>query len=272
MPRVLITRPGDGDVDRCLDFLGADSLVKDKRVLVKPNLTTNMAASTGVTTHPYLIVGVIKHLQEVGAKEVILGEGCYGQVGPTFESLGYYKLGKELGIEVVDFWEDEPVEIDVPDHLDKESFGIAKTVLDSDVLFNIPVMKIHGGESKVTLCAKNMMGCIAGDKSFMHCDFNLKIQDLLKVVSPDLNIVDGIIGMEGQEIHGKAVGANVIVAGNDYVAVDAVCSRIMGFEAGEVEHVELLGENGFGCADFSEIEICGLDLEEVKKPFQRATY
>ena len=269
---MLVIRPGPGDVKKCLEFMSTDSVVKGRRVLVKPNLTTNMAASTGVTTHPYLISGVIEYLQESGASEVVLGEGCYGQVRPTYESLGYYELADKLGVEIVDFWEDEPVEVKVQDPMDKESFEIARTVLQSDLIFNIPVMKIHGGESKVTLCAKNMMGCIARDKSFMHCNFNLKIMDLLRVASPDLNIVDGIIGMEGQEIHGKPVGANVLVAGDDFVAVDAVCSRIMGFDPGDVEHIEMAGEQGFGCADLDEIEVSGLSPEEVRKPFQRATY
>lgn len=110
---------------------------------------------------------------------------------------------------------------------------IARTVLESDLILNIPVMKIHGGESRVTLCAKNMMGCIARDKDFMHSGFNAKIIDLLKVVKPDLNIVDGIVGMDGEEIHGRPVGTNLLVAGNDFVAVDSVCSRIMGFGPGE---------------------------------------
>jgi len=245
--------------------------VRGKKVLVKPNLTTNMAADTGVTTHPYLISGVVEYLLESGAERVVLGEGCYGKVRPTYESLGFVRLADELGIEIVDFWEDEPVELEVEDPLSRKSFGIARTVLDSDLIFNIPVMKIHGGESQVTLCAKNMMGCIARDKSFMHQNFDSKIIDLLGTISPDLNIVDGIVGMEGQEIHGKAVGANVLVAGNDFVAVDSVCTRIMGFDSGEVRHVERAGEYGFGCADLDRIEIFGLDPKDVIRPFERAT-
>jgi uncharacterized protein (DUF362 family) len=272
MPRVLIIRPGPGDVRKCLEFMDAATTVRGKKVLVKPNLTTNMAADTGVTTHPYLISGVVEYLLESGAERVVLGEGCYGKVRPTYESLGFFKLADELGIEIVDFWEDEPVEVKVGDPLARESFGIARTVLEADLIFNIPVMKIHGGESQVTLCAKNMMGCIARDKSFMHQNFDSKIIDLLGAVSPHLNIVDGIVGMEGQEIHGKAVGANVLVAGNDFVAVDSVCTWIMGFNPGEVRHVERAGEYGFGCADPDLIDISGLSLEEVRRPFERATY
>ena len=270
MHHVFITHPGPGDVAGCLDFMAARTLAKGKRILIKPNLTTNMPAETGVTTHPYLVSAAAKFLMDSGAKEVVLGEGCATKTRPAFESLGFIELAESLDIRVVDFWEDESVEVQVPNPMAVKSFQIAKTALESDLILNIPVMKIHGGESKVTLCAKNMMGCIAGDKSFMHTNFNSKIIDLLRVVHPDLNIVDGLVGMEREEIHGRPVGANILVTGNDFVAVDSVCSQLMGFNPGEVGHIEMMDEHGFGCADPSRIEVHGLNPEEVTRRFERA--
>ncbi len=272
MPDVLASRPGPGIVEECFAFMGARELARGRSVLVKPNLTDNMAAGTGVTTHLDLVASAVKCMVDSGAKEVVIGEGCATHVRPAYEGLGFYELGEELGIRVVDFAEDEAVDVEVPEPLAVESFSIARTVLDSDFLVNLPVLKIHGGESQVTLCAKNMMGCIAGIKSFMHRDFNRKIIDLLKVVKPDLNIVDGIVGMEGQEIHGTPVGANLLVAGRDFVAVDSVCSLIMGFSPGEVEHIRLAQEHGFGIADPDRITVHGLRVGEVRRHFERAKY
>jgi uncharacterized protein (DUF362 family) len=175
--------------------MGAGDLVSGKRVLIKPNLTVNMSADTGVTTHPRMVESAARCLIELGAREVIVGEGSATRVGPAFEKLGYNDLAEDLGVKLVDFWEDEYVDVRVPKPLSLQSLRIAKTVLDADLMLNMPVLKIHGGESQVTLCAKNMMGCISGSKSFMHQDFNAKIIDLLQVVRPDLNIVDGIVGM-----------------------------------------------------------------------------
>lgn len=253
-----------------MDFMSASTLAKGKRVLVKPNLTTNMAAETGVTTHPHLVSAVAEYLVDSGAREVVLGEGSATKVRPAYESLGFLELAESLGMRVVDFWEDEPVEVQVPSPMAMESFQIARTVLESDLIMNMPVMKIHGGESKVTLCAKNMMGCIAREKAFMHSEFNAKIIDLLKVVRPHLNIVDGIVGMEVEEINGRPVGANVLVAGVDFVAVDLVCSQLMGFDPGEVEHIDMAGKYGFGCADPARIRLEGLNPEEVARHFERA--
>jgi uncharacterized protein (DUF362 family) len=172
----------------------------------------------------------------------------------------------------VDFWEDEYVDVEVPKPLSLRSLRIAKTALDADLMLNMPVLKIHGGESQVTLCAKNMMGCISGSKSFMHQDFNAKIIDLLQVVRPDLNIVDGIVGMERDEIQGRAVGADLVVASKDFVACDSVCSQLMGFKPGEVKHVDRVAEWGFGRSDLSNIRVEGLDLGQVARPFERAIY
>jgi len=270
MPRVLVVRPGPRDVERCLDFMGTSNRVKGKRVLIKPNLTVNMPAETGVTTHPRLVFEAARYLIRSQAKEVVIGESSATKVGASFETLGFRRMADELGIRIVDFWDDEAVPVDVPGPLAMASFQIARTVLDSDLMLNIPVLKIHQGESKVTLCAKNMMGCIARDKSFMHSNFNAKIIDLLRIVKPDLNLVDGIVAMEGDEIHGKAVGANVLVAGDDLVAVDSVCSRLMGFRHGEVEHIVLAEKHGFGCADPSKIEIQGLGPDSLVRRFERA--
>ena len=268
---VLVTRPGRGDVKRCLEFMEADSHVRGRRVLIKPNLTVNLPAETGVTTHPYLFREAAEYLLDVGAREVVLGEGRAGRVMPAFKDQGFVDLATDLGIREVDFWDDEAVEVRVPNPLVVDTFRIAKTALHCDVILNLPVMKIHVGESRVTLCAKNMMGCIWGDKSFMHTDFNLKIVDLLKEVRPHLNIVDGIVGMERREIGGRPVGSNVLVAGVDFVAVDAVSSWIMGFKPMEVEHIALAERHGFGWARPEKIKIHGLSVEDVARPFERAS-
>jgi uncharacterized protein (DUF362 family) len=270
VPSVMVLRPGPGDVKRCLDFMNTSRRAKGRRVLIKPNLTVNMPAGTGVTTHPRLVFDAARYLINSGAREVVIGESSATRVAAAFEDLGFRRMADALGIRIVDFWDDECVRVEVPEPLAVEAFQIARTVLDSDLILNMPVLKIHQGESKVTLCAKNMMGCIAGEKSFMHADFNTKIIDLLKVVKPDLNIVDGIVAMEGHEIYGKAVGANVLVAGDDFVAVDSVCSRLMGFRYGEVEHIALAEKNGFGWADPSKITVQGLAIADVARRFARA--
>ncbi len=270
MSEVLIVKPGRNDVAKCMDFMEASDLVEGKRVLIKPNLTVNMPAKTGVTTHPYLVAAAAEYLIDSGADEVLIGESSATRVGPSFRELGFSQIAEELGIGLLDFWEEEAVSVEVPQPLAMKSFRIAKAVLEAQVILNMPVLKIHQGESKVTLCAKNMMGCIWGDKSFMHTDFDSKIIDLLKVVRPTLNIVDGIVGMEGDEINGKAVGANLLVAGKDFVAADSVCSRIMGFVHGEVGHIVKAESYGMGWADPAKITIRGLSLNDVVRRFERS--
>ena len=100
MSDVIIMRPGRDDGLRCLEFMETRARVRDKRVLIKPNLTTNMSAESGVTTHPYLVSAAARYLLDSGAAEVVIGEGCWGRVRPAYESLGFYEMGKELGIRV----------------------------------------------------------------------------------------------------------------------------------------------------------------------------
>ena len=53
--------------------------------------------------------------------------------------------------------------------------------------------------------------------------------DIALTRTPDLAIVDGIVGMEGDgPLNGTAKPVGVLVMGADLVAVDATCCRLMG--------------------------------------------
>ena len=105
----------------------------------------------------------------------------------------------------------------------------------------------------------------------MHRDFNKRLIDLLKLTKKcRVNIIDGIAGREGDEIGGNAVGVAIIVASRDMVAADAVGAAIMGFSEGEVGHISLAEQYGFGIGALERIEIRGASIDSVKKPFKRA--
>jgi hypothetical protein len=65
---------------------------------------------------------------------------------------------------------------------------------------------------------------------------------------------------------------DLLVAGRDIVAVDAVCTAIMGFNPGSVRHLALAAEKGIGEAALSRITIKGVPIEEVRRPFRHACW
>ncbi|MFB0543231.1 MAG: DUF362 domain-containing protein [Candidatus Bathyarchaeia archaeon] len=114
---------------------------------------------------------------------------------------------------------------------------------------------------------KNLMGAII-PKDIMHDRLHEKIVDLAKVIKPRLNIIDGIVGCERDEVRGDPVEMGVIIAGSDMVAVDAVGASIMDIDPKTIGHITLAGRLGMGTADPSEIEILGTPIEKVRKKFR----
>ncbi|MCP8321444.1 MAG: DUF362 domain-containing protein, partial [archaeon] len=122
-----------------------------------------------------------------------------------------------------------------------------------------------------TLGMKNMFGLIP-DKfklkyHFMH-SVDKVIVDVNTVIKPVLTIIDGFIAMEGQgPIDGKPVKMDLIIAGKDVVATDAVASRVMGFDPRLIYHIRRASEKGLGAIE--GYEVVGESVESVARKFRR---
>jgi len=94
--------------------------------------------------------------------------------------------------------------------------------------------------------------------------------DLFSYCPTDYAVIEGIWGVEGQGPQtGDDVKLNVIVAGADPVATEAVVSEIMGFNPYDVYHLHLSAAKGFGTWDKYQIEVVGRSIEEVRRPFRK---
>ena len=144
---------------------------------------------------------------------------------------------------------------------------MAKTVIDASCIISVPSLKTHNMAS-TTLSMKNMMGTIM-PKSIMHSNIHKKIAELVSVLRSKMKyqIIDGIIGSDGWELGGKPIQMDLIIAGEDPVAVDRVGSAIMGFGVDKVKYLKYGEQKGFGTANLDEIEIVGSSIDEVYHKF-----
>ncbi|KKL57917.1 hypothetical protein LCGC14_2230600, partial [marine sediment metagenome] len=106
-------------------------------------------------------------------------------------------------------------------------------------------------------------------KSIMHSNLHKKIADLVTVLRSKMKfqIVDGIIGSNGSELGGKPIQMNLIIAGEDPVAVDRVGSKIMGFGLKKAKYLKFGEKKGLGTADLSQIDIIGSQIDDVYTKF-----
>jgi uncharacterized protein (DUF362 family) len=63
------------------------------------------------------------------------------------------------------------------------------------------------------------------------------------------------------------VQMDLIIAGRDVVATDAVAARVMGFNPFEIKHIRKAFEKGLGSSD---AQVVGEKLETVTRAFKRA--
>jgi hypothetical protein len=120
---------------------------------------------------------------------------------------------------------------------------------------------------------KNLKGTTTYEekKRFHYLGLNRAFTELNAVLKPHLNVLDGLIAMEGDgPIAGTPVGLNILMAGTDTVAVDTVAARVMGIDPAEVLSLCLAQGMGLGVWDEKEIKVLGNSIEEVRRPFVRA--
>jgi hypothetical protein len=175
------------------------------------------------------------------------------------------------GARVIDLDLGGHVGVKVSDNL---KLQVAKSVVSTDNLINVPVMKTHIG-TRLTLGIKNLKGVVSkASKRIMHRrgDLERSLALLCQAVKPRLTIVDGLVGMEGlgPAVFGKPVKLGIIIAGVDPVAVDAVAASVMGHDPKEIGHIRIASELGLGEIDIENIDIRGIPLEKVKHPFEPA--
>jgi hypothetical protein len=72
---------------------------------------------------------------------------------------------------------------------------------------------------------------------------------LQHVVQPELIVIDAVTAGQGRMLTPIPYPLGLLILGNNQVAIDAVCCRIVGLDPRDVEHIRLAHEDGFGPLD-----------------------
>jgi len=236
--------------------------VKNRKVLIKPNVTTSDSAQSGITTDVNVVRAILERLKNC---EIIIGEGSVSNTIKAFEVNGYVEVANEFNVKLVDLNKDEIVRKKVPRPLRFKELPFAKTVFECDYLINVAKLKTHS-LSLVTLCLKNLFGTVIPRRNrvIVHPSINKEICGIAQVVHPDFNFIDGIIGNQLDEVISDPVNSGIIIGGKDALAVDLVASLCMGIDPGQVKHL-ILAQKLFGK---KEIEVIGEKIEDVVKQYK----
>ena len=251
-----------------------DLPVQGKTVLLKPNFVGS--DPLGMTnTHPAVIAAARESFLRLGASAVLVGEGpaLERDTQLVIETVSLREYLGPLSRIFVDLNVDDVERVALQTRASrlKELF-LPKTLLGADFVVSMPKMKTHHWAG-VTLSLKNMFGVVPGScygwpKNALHwAGIDRAILDINAAVLPDFAIVDGIVGMEGNgPIQGVRKPSGVLVLGNDPVAVDATCARIMGLLPEKIDYLARAATL-LGHINPAQIEQVGESISTVRTPF-----
>jgi uncharacterized protein (DUF362 family) len=248
--------------------------VKDKTVLLKPNLVGPDPLGI-MNTHPAVVAAARESFSRLGASRVLIGDGpaMDRDTEAIIESVRLKEFVGPLARTFVDLNVDDVEKVPLKTHASRlNELYLPKTALGVDFLVSMPKLKTHHWAG-VTLSLKNMFGVVPGScygwpKNVLHwAGIDRAILDINAVVRPDFAIVDGIVGMEGNgPIQGTPKPCGVLVFGDDPVAVDATCCRVMGFNPARVNYLARAGTL-LGHIQAEKIEQRGESIASVRTPF-----
>jgi len=274
MSRVAIIKGTDPVeiVVSALETIEADveSVLSTKKpILIKPNYINSKHPSTGITTDARVVEGIVKFLRARKIEEVIIGEGSgFADTLQAFKVAGVDVVAERWGLKLIDLNKDEFVEVNPPNPLSLRKVRVAKTALESTII-SVPKLKPHR-IATVTLSLKNMMGALASKGSLhMGASLSENIVDLASILKPCVSVIDGIIAGEGHEASGNPIEMDLVIAGTDPVAVDAVGAAVMGVSPTDVKHIRLAEKKGLGTCNLKEITVLGEPIEKVRREFNR---
>jgi uncharacterized protein (DUF362 family) len=244
------------------------------RVLLKPNLLTGSRPGKECVTRPELVYCVAQMVQEVGGKP-FLGDGpAFGSAYGVAKANGYLPLTEELGLPIVEFHGKRYQTVnDEFNHL-----LLSKEAMDADVIINLPKVKSHV-QLTLTISVKNLFGCVPGKmKAWWHMEagkdrdrFGTMLVETARAIAPDLTILDGIIGHEGNgPSGGEPRRLNVLAASTNVFALDRAVVEILNVDPTTIPTVAASQRLGLcpdlDAIDFPQLRPKDLQIEDWQLP------
>ncbi len=237
------------------------------RVLLKPNLLTGARPLKECVTRPELVYCVAEMVLELGGKPFIGDSPAFGSARGVAKNNGYLDFTDKLNIPIQDFnGRRYQVISDDFDHL-----LLSKEAMEADVVINLPKIKSHV-QLTMTMGVKNLFGCVPGKmKAWWHTEagkdskrFGTMLVETARTINPNLTIVDGIIGHQGNgPSEGEPKFLGILGASADVFALDRSLVEIVNVDPASIPTIEASMRLGL-CSNLTAINFPLSHPEELK--------
>ena len=274
-------------VKRAFELLKFKEEFKDKNLFIKPNF--NSADATPGSTHNDTLRSLMNELRELKAGSMTIGDRSgMGDTNAVMKDKDIFYLAKDAKAETLvfdDLKEEDWKAFQYKNSLWKKGFAVPKAILKSDAVINTCCLKTHRYGGHFTLSLKNSVGLAAkyvpnNSYNFMRelhssPDQRRMIAEINASYQPSLVVLDGVEAFTtGGPAKGEKVKSEVILAGTDRVAIDAVGVAILRHfgttpevEKGKVFEQEQIAQAvnlGLGISKPEQIEFLTDDKESAE--------
>jgi uncharacterized protein (DUF362 family) len=290
-------RAGDDRADNVFQGLAAfrneiARAIGDRQVVIKPNnvsIEVQLAA-----THADCLEGILEFLKSIDKLDnVVIAESAAN--GPTLEgfaNFGYPRLAEKYGAKLVDLDQAATETVYVFDEKDLRPHPVRMSQLllnPKSFIISAAMMKTHD-RVLATLSLKNVVfgapvkdpgfrwgrGRVPGEvtqKPIAHGSgiygINYNLFTLAQRLHPDLAVIDGFAGMEGNgPTGGSLVDHRVAVVSPDWLAADRVGVELMGIDLSKIGYLNYCAAGKLGEADLERIEILGDPIARHVRHYQ----
>jgi uncharacterized protein (DUF362 family)/Pyruvate/2-oxoacid:ferredoxin oxidoreductase delta subunit len=216
-----------------LERLDEGVITAGARVLIKPNLLTSAKPERAITTHPLIVRATAEYALEKGARVQVSDSPAIGKFSSIIKGCGIDEALRGMPVRLVEFERSITVRTDSS----YKEIEIARDAIEADVVINLPKLKTHA-QMGLTLAVKNLFGCVVGTRKV---DWHFKVgrdaalfAELLAAicgaVKPRINLLDGILAMEGD---GPGTGGTprhlgVLMGSSNAVSLDMCVCEMLG--------------------------------------------
>ncbi|MGA2285730.1 MAG: DUF362 domain-containing protein [Dehalococcoidia bacterium] len=292
-----------------IDAVGGMSSVvhEGETVFIKPNFVTIGWASMGrdpfvlgECTKPEILTSVAEEALKAGASEVIIGDATQMPSWP-WDKVMMFDHSTNMAAEaqrlnaaykgkvtLACLDADSLSWVEVPSQTDLHTIRISGYVAKADRVISVPVMKTHQW-AQLTLSMKCFVGTTPLEFYGAKPDGTMPRQvlhgtdksieqvflDIVHSVTPDLAIIDGSVGIEGNGPSAgpqngttidmkQRIGGWLMVASKDPAAADATAARVTGHDVAQIRQLNMALAQGIGEIREEMIELVGEPFDNVR--------
>lgn len=232
-------------------------VAKGEVVMIKPNIGWDRTPEMAACTNPEIVKALVEMSLNAGAKKVVVMDNTTNQAQRCYARSGIQAAAKEAGADVPFINPRHVKKMAIKGEWLKE-WDVIQEFVEADKIINVPIAK-HHSLCRVTLGMKNWLGAIGDPRNQLHQKLDQAVVDLAAFFKPVLTVLDAYRilvrnGPQGGRLSDTKL-MKTVVAGTDYVAVDALGATFFDIPPAELLFLKLASQKGFGEINLEKLRI-----------------